>query len=62
MKLSTAIKWLESNYQLALKNDYVRDKVAWSLYLTWQQAEQARSDKEYRKKARKEQDGTRDND
>ena len=56
MRLSTAIKRLERNYQLALKNDYVRDKVAWSLYLTWQQAEQARNNKEYRKKVRKEQE------
>lgn len=48
MKLNTAIRWLKRNYELALKNDYVKDKVAWSLYLTWREVEQARSDKEYR--------------
>lgn len=50
MKIETAIKWLKRNYDLALKNDYVIDKVAWSLYHTWKEVEQARSDKEYREK------------
>ena len=50
MRLDTAIKWLKRNYELALKNDYVKDKVAWSLYLTWREVEQARNDKEYRDK------------
>lgn len=50
MKLDTAIKWLKRNYDLALKNDYVKDKVAWSLYRTWRQAEQAKSSEEYRDK------------
>jgi hypothetical protein len=50
MTLTTAIKWLKRNYDLALKNNYVKDKVAWSLYLTWREVEQARSDKEYRDK------------
>ena len=50
MRLDTAIKWLKRNYDLALKNDYVKDKVAWSLYLTWREVEQVRSSKEYRDK------------
>jgi hypothetical protein len=50
MTLTTAIKWLKRNYDLALKNNYVKDKVAWSLYLTWREVEQARRDKEYRDK------------
>lgn len=50
MRLNTAIRWLKRNYELALKNDYVKDKVAWSLYLTWREVEQARSSKEYRDK------------
>jgi hypothetical protein len=54
MKIETAIKWLKRNYDLALKNDYVIDKVAWSLYLTWKEVEQAKSDKEHRKKRHNE--------
>ena len=50
MRLDTAIKWLKRNYDLALKNDYVKDKVAWSLYLTWREVEQTKSSKEYRDK------------
>ena len=50
MKLETAIRWLKRNYELALKNDYIKDKVAWSLYVTWREVEQANSDEEYRKK------------
>ena len=50
MQLDTAINWLKENYELALKNDYVKDKVAWSLYITWRQVEQDKSSNEYRKK------------
>lgn len=50
MKLKDAIKRLERNYELALKNDYVKDKVEWSLYLTWREAEQFRDSEEYIKK------------
>ena len=57
MTLTTAIKWLKRNYDLALKNNYVKDKVAWSLYLTWREVEQARSDKEYRDKHLAESEG-----
>ena len=58
MRLNTAIRWLKRNYELALKNDYVKDKVAWSLYLTWREVEQARSDKEYREMLRGKADET----
>ena len=59
MTLTTAIKWLKRNYDLALKNNYVKDKVAWSLYLTWREVEQVRSDKEYRDKHLAESEGGR---
>ena len=52
MTIETAINHLKRNYDLALKNDYVKDKVEWSLYLTWREVEQARSDKEYREQMR----------
>ena len=50
MKLDTAIKWLKRNYDLALKRDYIKDKVAWSLYYTWREVEQARIGKECKDK------------
>lgn len=55
MKLETAINHLKRNYDLALKNDYVNDKVAWSLYVTWREVEKARSSKEYREQMRGEE-------
>ena len=27
------------NYELAEKNEYIEDKVAWALYLTWKEAD-----------------------
>ena len=53
MRLATAIKWLKQNYEYACRNDYVRDKIAWSLYQTWQQVERIKSDQAYREARKK---------
>lgn len=50
MTLESAIKKLERNYDLALRNDWVDDKVAWALFNTWREAEYARYMKEERAK------------
>lgn len=49
MELETAINWLKSNYELGLKNQYIKEeqKIAYALYLTWQEVEQAISSQEY---------------
>lgn len=49
MKIETAIKKLKVNYEYALKNDYIKDKIAWALYVTWKEVEQMKSGKEYKK-------------
>ena len=56
MKLDTAINHLKRNYDLALKNDYVKDKVAWSLYKTWREVDRARRNKEYKEQMRGEEE------
>ena len=49
-RLATAIKMLKRNYELAKKNDYIRDKVAWSLYLTWKEVEQHNDSEDYKQR------------
>ena len=39
MKIETAIRRLMEYYQEAKNNELIRDKVAWSLYKTWLEAE-----------------------
>lgn len=41
MRLGTAIEHLIDNVRLAEKNEYIKDKVAWALYLTWKEADKA---------------------
>lgn len=49
MELETAINWLKNNYEYGLKNQYIKEeqKIAYALYLTWQEVEQAISSQEY---------------
>ena len=58
MKIETAIKWLKRNYDLALKNDYIVNKVGWSLYTTWKEV----SEIDLKKKDRKEGDADANSD
>ena len=39
MRLSTAIKRIQENYERAKSNKSIRKPVAWSLYKAWQWAE-----------------------
>ena len=39
MKLGRAIERLIENYQYAVKETWVIDKVAWALYQTWKEAD-----------------------
>ena len=48
MRLQTAIKHLKENYESAKKNKYIKDKVAWALYLTWRQAEMIADSQRYK--------------
>lgn len=50
IRLATAIKWLKSNYELAVKNEYIRDKVAWALYVTWKEVEQHNDSEDYKQR------------
>ena len=40
MRLDTAIKRLNENYQKALKWDFVQKPVSWALYQTWKWADE----------------------
>lgn len=50
IRLATAIKWLKSNHELAVKNEYIRDKVAWALYVTWKEVEQHNDSEDYKQR------------
>lgn len=39
MNLEKAIELLREYYESALKNDYIKNKVAWALYQTWRRAD-----------------------
>lgn len=39
MKIDTAIKKLQEEYERAKKLDFIRDPVAYALYRVWRQAE-----------------------
>lgn len=42
MNIEQAEKFLRQEYEKAMKNDYVRDKVAYSLYQVWKKADAER--------------------
>ena len=47
MSLETAIERLKANYELAKKNNYIKDKVAWALYTTWREVEMIEDNKRF---------------